>query len=129
MPFKLTMIDDDRNYLASPSLLERILGAVLAFFFFSVTLILLPIIAAAKSFGFWLPTHIYNIPFLIWVSIVSGAACIYGIWFGVGKVIEVLSYLWYTAEPPDRRRSDRLWGMIAIVGALTFIGSVVINTI
>jgi len=53
MPFKLAMIDDDRDYLASPSWLERILGAVLAFFFFSVALILLPIIVQNHSdFGF-----------------------------------------------------------------------------
>jgi hypothetical protein len=121
------MIDDNREYLASPSLLERILGAGLAFFFFSITLIFVPLMLAAKSFGFWFPNHIYNLPFFIWVGIVSGAACLYGIWFGVGSVIEVLSYLWYTAEPPDRERSERLWGMIAIVGAITFIGSVVTN--
>jgi uncharacterized membrane protein HdeD (DUF308 family) len=60
------------------------------------------------------------------VGTIAITAGFYGLAVGIGGIIETLSYLWYTAEPPNRKRSEQLWGMIAIAGAITFIGSIVI---
>ncbi len=119
---------NNNDFDGPPTWVERILGGILAFLLFGITTILTPLVLAGKAIGMSPFLGFYHVGvygsviFYIWVAFISVAACVYGLVFGLGKVIKVLSYLWFTAYPPNPELSRRYWASIVISGLVTWIG-------
>ena len=103
--------------------MDRALGATLAFFGVLITLALAPIILLAsiprlaafqhpffvsKLWGFFFVGALWIIP-----------AAIAGWVVGFPKVLSVFSHIWFTADPPNGQLSLRLWCGIIFICALT----------
>jgi hypothetical protein len=104
-------------------LLDRALGAALAFFGAAITLILAPAILATALPGLAVFSHPY-FAWKFWEFFIWGALWIFpvaiGGWIaGFPRVLNLFSHLWFTAEPPDRQLSLLLWSVIVLICALT----------
>lgn len=95
--------------------------------FFGITLIVIPIVLASKTYFFWYPLGIYGGLFFLWVAALLVIATVYGFCVGSLRVIEMLGHLWFSAYPLNHQMSERLWGIIAITGAVTYIGATLIK--
>ena len=105
------------------SILDRIFGAVVAFVFVAITLVLLPLYLAVKL---WFPTHAqfkvyFALPFWIWVSALSIGSAAVGAMHGTLRAIEFLAHMWGTEQPPDRRLTEQIWGVVIAAALLTFL--------
>ena len=114
MTERISFVDEDGilGALRMP-ILDRVLGAALAFLGAILTLALAPVILAFALPGLAAFQH----PFFswrLWGLFIWGAlwlvpAAIAGWVAGFPKVLALFSYVWFTADPPNRKLSLYLW--------------------
>ena len=101
---RISYADAHGNLAAKPVLLlDRVLGAALAFFGGVTTLTFAPLLAWASL---WLVPAIT----VGWIA-------------GFPRVLAVFSHLWFTADPPNRLLSLQLWAGIFVISVTTSFAS------
>lgn len=107
------------------SLVDRVFGALLAFFGVALTLAIAPVLLFGgfpKIAAFQHPIFFWEVwGLFLWGGLWLGPALIVGWVAGFPKVLALFSHVWLTADPPNRRRSLGLWCAILIVCASTAI--------
>ncbi|MEQ1518305.1 MAG: hypothetical protein ABL931_17630 [Usitatibacteraceae bacterium] len=100
------------------SLFDRFSGSLLAFSGVSLTLLLGVVIlfgGYSKLAIFQHPQFSWNlVAIFFWGSFWIFPATIAGWIGGFDKVLEVLTHVWFTADPPNRRLSRQLWCAIVV---------------
>ena len=124
MSERISHADEDGNTGAKPiTLLDRMLGAMLAFFGVALTLALAPVVLSIEIraiAAFQHPAFLWRLPaFFVWGALWIVPATIAGWIAGFPRVLLLFSYVWFTADPPNRQLSLRLWCAIVIVCAFT----------
>ena len=109
--------------VGSISILDRVLGAALAFFGVALTLALAPVILAVglpKLIVFQHPFFSWPLSGLFFWSVLWVIPATIAGWIaGFPNVLNLFSHLWFTAEPPDKRLSRKLWCGILVVVVFT----------
>ena len=114
MTERISYANADGNAGTKPiPILDRVFGAALAFFGMVMTLALAPVILAIGIPGLAAFQH----PFFswrlwglfIWGALWLAPAIIAGWVAGFPRVLALLSYVWFTANPPNRQLSRYLW--------------------
>ena len=121
---RISYVNEDGNDGPKPiALLDRVLGATLAFLGVAFTLALASLILSFEIrtiAAFQHPFFSWRLPaFFIWGALWIVPATVAGWIAGFPRVLVLLSYIWFTADPPNRQLSLRLWFAIIIVCALT----------
>ncbi len=121
---RISYVDDDGNIGAKPiSLLDRMLGAMLAFLGIVFTLALAPVILSLEIRAIAAFQHPFFssrlLAFFIWGALWIVPATVAGWIAGFPRVLLLFSYIWFTADPPNRQLSLGLWCAIIIVCAFT----------
>lgn len=124
MSERISYVDEDGNLGVKPiALLDRVLGATLAFLGVAFTLALAPLILSFElraMAAFQHPFFSWRLPlFFIWGALWIVPATVAGWVAGFPRVLHFFSYIWFTADPPNRQLSLRLWCAIIIVCAFT----------
>ena len=107
--------------------IDRIVGALLAFICCLITICLFPTYLVLKfAFKFHL-THPYflfklsaasfSLLFFFWASLVSVVALVYGALNGTTSTISLLSHLWGTSSDPVL--TQKIWALVIIGGLIT----------
>ncbi len=124
MTERISYANADGNAGTKPiPILDRVFGAALAFFGMVMTLALAPVILAIGIPGLAAFQH----PFFswrlwglfIWGALWLAPAIIAGWVAGFPRVLALLSYVWFTANPPNRQLSRYLWFAILVICVLT----------
>ncbi|HOY70502.1 MAG TPA: hypothetical protein PL131_07210 [Methylotenera sp.] len=108
-------------------IIDRIVGALLAFFFCFITVFLFPMFLVLKFAFKWHLTHPYflfklsgisfSILFFFWAGLISVLALIYGALNGTTSTILMLSHLWGTSN--DTALTQKIWAVIILGGIIT----------
>ena len=98
-------------------IVDRIIGALIAFIFSILTFFLAPILLLGK---FWAKASIFKfmgtgfmirrlfyMPFFMWILIVSVLAIFYGAYSGTLRTITMLSHIWGTSD--DEELTVKIW--------------------
>ena len=103
-------------------IVDRLFGALVAFFFSMLTFFLAPIFVVAnywekgqmiKYMGArFMLNKLLHTPFFVWILMVSIIALFYGAYSGTIRTITTLSHLWGTSN--DAEMTSRLWAIFAI---------------
>jgi hypothetical protein len=101
---------------------DRIIGAFMAFIFSLLTFFLAPILLLSKlwakasilklmgtSFVF---RRLIHTPFFIWIFLVSIMALAYGAYSGTLRTITMLSHIWGTSN--DSEMTNKIWAIFII---------------
>ena len=97
------------------SIPDQIFGAIVALVAVAITLVLLPL---------WLGVPfeiIFSLPFMVWVWALAVSAAVLGAMHGTLRMIEFLAHMWGTDEPPNRKFTEQIWGIILLIGFITFV--------
>lgn len=103
--------------------LDRFIGALLAFLAVAITLVAIPFITLMKK-GFDHPyfvakaSDILSMSFFAWVGFISLLSLCYGASVGTTSVITALSHLWGTSSNPGL--TERIWAILIISALITF---------
>jgi len=125
MTERISQADTDGGITAQPvCLADRFLGALLAMFGVSLSVLLCPMILYwnLDPTGFWLffgrtGFNYWLILWSIWSCLVASAI---GFAIGYDRTLSFMSHLWFTADAPDRQFSMLLWIGLLALGAATF---------
>ena len=103
----------------------RVLGALVALLVVGVVCFILPAWAQIQFFvpRLW-STFSDDAAHMVWQLWWIGAllaAMIAGFSIGAGRTVELLGYLWLTATPPNRRLTRRLWAILGVMAAVTYV--------
>jgi hypothetical protein len=101
---------------------DRVIGAFMAFIFSLLTFFLAPILLLSKlwakasilklmgaSFVF---RRLIHTPFFIWIFLVSIMALAYGAYSGTLRTITMLSHIWGTSN--DSEMTNKIWAIFII---------------
>jgi hypothetical protein len=101
---------------------DRIIGAFMAFIFSLLTFFLAPIFLLSKlwakasilklmgaSFIF---RRLIHMPFFVWILFVSMLALVYGAYSGTLRTITMLSHIWGTSY--DSKMTQKIWAIFII---------------
>jgi hypothetical protein len=110
------------EYPGPTSLADRVAGALIAFVFVGVTIILVPIAIGWYVRPRWVyhASGLYSKAFFVWLIALSVAAAVWGARLGSLRTVEMLGHLWGTGMPKDSRLTEKLWAMTLITACVTF---------
>lgn len=104
---------------------DRFFGALIAFFFTTITLICGPILIVAKFFAKGAIFKYYatkgmlfsyfTIPVFTWMALVVLLSIVYGAYLGSLRTIIMLGHVWGTSE--DEMMTLRIW-LVIFIGAI-----------
>ena len=128
MSERISYADEHGNFGAKPVLLlDRVLGAALAFFGGIATITFAPIILGVGWPGLPAFQHPYFSwrlwALLAWAALWLIPAIAVGWIAGFPRVLAVFSHLWFTADPPNRLLSLQLWVGIFVISVMTSFAS------
>jgi hypothetical protein len=111
----------DTEQARAPSILDRAAGCFVAVLSVGITILVLPMVLAAKAVVPISAARLYSVPLLVWAGLVSLIAGFIGLRLGTLKVIELLGHFWGTGWPENKVLTGQLWLGTVLLGAVTFI--------
>ncbi|MCY7386641.1 MAG: hypothetical protein LH481_01020, partial [Burkholderiales bacterium] len=120
MSERISYVDAGGGLGAKPIvLLDRVFGALLAFFGMALTLLISPLILSVGSPGlpiFQLHDLSWRLMALMWWGALWLIPIAIAGWVaGFPKVLDVFSHIWFTPDPPTPRLSGRHWCALIVV--------------